>query len=353
MSVSGITDAVNIVHEFSKGSLSAEECFCMVLSVLGEEQTKLQFHNIVFKAGLPQNGLLWKQVHDVHTDYFASLTCEDFQTWEINPEEAESFGEKLDLELALALSVTEFSSARAKESSATDTVSSVCVPSYASKIKTPQNCVPSSLALTGRALERSEPLKLNGAVSNRNCLHQSDELISQEDGSETRHPAKSNQTNPEESTSKRKKKKKKAQSQYHGPGRHICNKPVVYWLRRDLRLYDNPALVAASESNAPVILTFLWNEGEEGPLAAGGATKYWLHFALSELNSAVQREYNHRIVFRKVADSHRELLSLVAEVGAGSVVMNNLYEPCLTARDDKICAALQSQGEIQKSGRTV
>ncbi|KAK7114906.1 hypothetical protein V1264_000887 [Littorina saxatilis] len=126
--------------------------------------------------------------------------------------------------------------------------------------------------------------------------------------------------------------------------RHISNKPVIYWLRRDLRLHDNPALVAAHETNSPVILAFLWNETEEGPLAAGGATKYWLHFALRELDNAVQREYSNRIVFRKAADSQKEILSLVSETGAGSVVMNNLYEPCLKARDDKISASLQLKG---------
>ena len=107
--------------------------------------------------------------------------------------------------------------------------------------------------------------------------------------------------------------------------RHISNKPVIYWLRRDLRLHDNPALVAAFEQNAPVVMAFLWNEEEEGPLAAGGATKYWLHFALKELNSAMQNEYGNRILFRKVDSSQKEIVSLVEEVGAGSVVMSNLF----------------------------
>ena len=43
--------------------------------------------------------------------------------------------------------------------------------------------------------------------------------------------------------------------------------------RRDLRIYDNPALVKACSLGVPVIPVFLWNEVEEGPLAAGGATK--------------------------------------------------------------------------------
>lgn len=349
MSALGIKNAVNTVHEFATGSLSAEECFCMVLSLLGEEQTKLQFHNLVLRAGLSHNGLLWKQVDNIYTNYFATLTYETYTGLEVNPEEVESFGEKLDLELASALSVADFSSATAKVSSATDTAhfGSINVPTYASKIKTTQICETRSLKVSGKYAESSEELKVNGAINDRRHVqHQSDAPTLHDHSCGPREPAMSARTKPEGHASKRKKKKKKAQSQHHshGPIHHIGNKPVIYWLRRDLRLYDNPALTAAFQSNASVILTFLWSEEEEAPLAAGGATKYWLHFALSELNRAVQQEYGNRIVFDKVQDSHREMLSLVSEVGAGCVVMNNLYEPCLAARDDKISASLQSRG---------
>ncbi|KAL8619424.1 hypothetical protein ACOMHN_011775 [Nucella lapillus] len=149
--------------------------------------------------------------------------------------------------------------------------------------------------------------------------------------------------------SKRKKKKTRTQQkQQGGPIRHIYNKPVIYWMRRDLRLHDNPALVSAFEENAPVLLAFLWNKKEGGPLAAGGATKYWLHFALKELNSSVQKEYSNRILFRKVENSHKEIKALVTEVGAGTVVLNNLYEPFLKKKDDQISASLTSQGIVVK-----
>lgn len=38
----------------------------------------------------------------------------------------------------------------------------------------------------------------------------------------------------------------------------------------------------------------------------------------------MQQEYSNRMVFGKVQDSHREMLSLVSEVGAECVVMNNI-----------------------------
>merc|ERR550532_1834837 len=66
---------------------------------------------------------------------------------------------------------------------------------------------------------------------------------------------------------KRGKKKKKKKEE---------DSAVLLWFRRDLRLYDNPALVTACSLGKPVIPLFLWNEEEEGRLAAGGATKVWL-----------------------------------------------------------------------------
>lgn len=233
---------MNTVHELITGSLSAEECFCMVLSLLGEEQTKLQFHNLVLRAGLSQNGLLWKQVDNIYTNYFATLTYETYTGLEVYPEEAESFGEKLDLELASALSVADLSSATAKMSSATDNphFGSVNVPTYASKIKTPQNCEKRSLKVSGRYAESSEPLKVNGAINDRRHQHQSDAPTLHDDSCGPREQAMSARTKPEEHASKKKKKKKKAQSQHHshGPIHYIGNKPVIYWLRRDLRLYS-------------------------------------------------------------------------------------------------------------------
>lgn len=53
--------------------------------------------------------------------------------------------------------------------------------------------------------------------------------------------------------------------------------PVLLWVRRDLRLCDNPALCSSLEMGAPVIPVFIWSpEEEEGPgitVAMGGACK--------------------------------------------------------------------------------
>lgn len=59
--------------------------------------------------------------------------------------------------------------------------------------------------------------------------------------------------------------------------------PVLLWFRRDLRLCDNPALMASLEAGAPVIPVFIWSpEEEEGPgltVAMGGACKFIMTLA--------------------------------------------------------------------------
>ena len=87
------------------------------------------------------------------------------------------------------------------------------------------------------------------------------------------------QVRPKVSKSKGKKKQKTDKES-----------PVIIWFRRDLRTYDNQALVKAADLNIPIIPVFLWNEAEEGPLAAGGATKVWLEQALHVFQQTLQKK---------------------------------------------------------------
>ena len=120
--------------------------------------------------------------------------------------------------------------------------------------------------------------------------------------------------------------------------------PVILWFRRDLRTYDNPALVRACELGVPVIPVFLWNEDEEGPLAAGGATKVWLEQALHVFSRTLLDKYESRLIFRKTSSYKTELLSLVKETGAKCVVWTALYEPCIVSRDGDIRRGLERAG---------
>ncbi|HWU50252.1 MAG TPA: deoxyribodipyrimidine photo-lyase, partial [Asticcacaulis sp.] len=51
--------------------------------------------------------------------------------------------------------------------------------------------------------------------------------------------------------------------------------PVLLWFRRDLRLQDNPAVVAARAMDSPILPVYIHDETmETRPL--GAASKWWL-----------------------------------------------------------------------------
>ncbi len=59
--------------------------------------------------------------------------------------------------------------------------------------------------------------------------------------------------------------------------------PVVLWLRRELRLADNPALLAALDSGQPVLPVYVLDDTSPGPWRMGGASRWWLYHSLTRL----------------------------------------------------------------------
>ena len=115
--------------------------------------------------------------------------------------------------------------------------------------------------------------------------------------------------------------------------------PVIYWTRRDFRLADNPALVAACRDGAPVIPVFLYDEVVE----AHGAAPKWRLGLGAQAFAARLREVGSTLVFRRgrALDS---LQALVAETGASAVHWNRLYDPDSRRRDEAVKAALKDAG---------
>ncbi len=52
------------------------------------------------------------------------------------------------------------------------------------------------------------------------------------------------------------------------------NAPVIVWLRRELRIADNPALAAAVESGRPVVVVYVLDDESAGPWRPGGASRW-------------------------------------------------------------------------------
>ena len=58
--------------------------------------------------------------------------------------------------------------------------------------------------------------------------------------------------------------------------------PQIVWLRRDLRMADQPALYAATQAG-PVIPVYVFDQDRAGDHAYGGASKVWLHHSRESL----------------------------------------------------------------------
>jgi deoxyribodipyrimidine photo-lyase len=124
--------------------------------------------------------------------------------------------------------------------------------------------------------------------------------------------------------------------------------PCIVWFRRDLRLDDNPALVAALERGGPVLPVYLHAPAEEGEWPPGGASRWWLHHALESLAAALD-ERNLPLVIRH-GPSLEALEALIDETGADAVVWNRRYEPAIIERDTRIKATLKDRGVSAWSG---
>lgn len=99
--------------------------------------------------------------------------------------------------------------------------------------------------------------------------------------------------------------------------------PSVVWLRDDLRLADNPALAAAVERGAAIVVLYLLDEASPGIRPLGAAARWWLHGSLTALDASL-RELGGRLVLRRGA-AEQALPALVAQTGATAVFWNRRY----------------------------
>lgn len=114
---------------------------------------------------------------------------------------------------------------------------------------------------------------------------------------------------------------------------------AIVWFRQDLRLIDNPALVAAVETRKPLLPIYILDDLNAGEWALGGASRWWLHHSLMSLNDSLDGQLR---VFR--GDAEKILPALVHEVCASSVFWNRCYEPWRIARDSRIKTRLRGDG---------
>jgi deoxyribodipyrimidine photo-lyase len=118
-------------------------------------------------------------------------------------------------------------------------------------------------------------------------------------------------------------------------------KTSIWWLRRDLRLDDNPALISAIE-DGNVVPVYIHAPEEEAPWVPGAASLAWLRQALTELAADLEALGSGLIV--RSGPTGDALAKLVSETGATSVHWNRLYDPAVITRDAVLKGALREQG---------
>ncbi len=116
------------------------------------------------------------------------------------------------------------------------------------------------------------------------------------------------------------------------------NIKVLHWFRQDLRLSDNPALHEASK-HGKVLPIYILDELNSGEFSMGGASRFWLHNSLKDLN---QNLNNTLSLYH--GDPLETLLEIIDRLEINIVFWNRCYEPWRIKRDSQIKSQLESRG---------
>ena len=117
-------------------------------------------------------------------------------------------------------------------------------------------------------------------------------------------------------------------------------KPVLLWLRRNLRLADNAPLIAAAETGRPVIALYVRSAQD-----VGGASQWWLHHSLASLDHDLG-EFGSSLVIRS-GDAGEVLAEVASETGADSVFFSRRYEPASREQEQGLEDALGDRLELR------
>ena len=109
--------------------------------------------------------------------------------------------------------------------------------------------------------------------------------------------------------------------------------PVLLWFRRNLRLSDNAALIAAAESGRPIIPVYILDDQD-----VGGAGRWWLHHSLLSLDRDLQ-DLGGPLLIRS-GKPDKVLAELSAKTGATALYFTRRYEPVSRRQENEVQAAL-------------
>lgn len=118
--------------------------------------------------------------------------------------------------------------------------------------------------------------------------------------------------------------------------------PAIVWFRDDLRVADNPALLAAARSGRPVCCVYVFADGADGVRPPGGASRWWLHHAVADLATSLERLGSPLRILR--GDPRDLVPRLAADLAAGAVYWNRRYGAAEQAVDTTLKTGLKASG---------
>ena len=116
----------------------------------------------------------------------------------------------------------------------------------------------------------------------------------------------------------------------------------IHIFRRDLRLEDNTALIAALSQSEKVLPVFIFDERQlSNPFKGNKSFEFMLN-SLSELNSALKEKGSQLYFFKGIA--HEVINEILSTLKIDAVFVNRDYTPFSHERDDQIAQVCQQHG---------
>lgn len=121
---------------------------------------------------------------------------------------------------------------------------------------------------------------------------------------------------------------------------------TLFWFRNDLRLADNPGLLAASqdaEKGGGLLVLYILDPQEMGAnWALGGAARWWLGAALRNLSAELEALGGSLLVAKGAAE--QVLTSLASQTPIGCLHFNRSHVPATQVRDAALARSLSDKG---------
>ncbi len=112
----------------------------------------------------------------------------------------------------------------------------------------------------------------------------------------------------------------------------------IYLFREDLRLNDNPGLTRAVENSQDIFPLYIFDTSDvHRPL--GGASRVWLHHALTALKNELGGE-----LYVESGDPKKILAHIAQKLNVSTIFANKVYQPKYLAQDEDIKKQLEKAG---------